>query len=71
VTDAPKGFRLPLTVSAPLALLLLLLTVWAGFNYRAQQRWNDYLARLRAEPGLVITEQGRSGSKLLGAAFSH
>lgn len=69
VTDAPKGFRLPLTVSVPLAALLLLLAVWGFFDWRAQRRWNDYLAKLRTEPGLIVTEQGRSGSKLLGARF--
>lgn len=66
--EKSKVSRLPLRVSLPVAALLLLLMVWAFFDWRAERRWKDYLAKLQAEPGLVVTEQGRSG-RLLGARF--
>jgi outer membrane protein OmpA-like peptidoglycan-associated protein len=70
VTESPKGFQLPPSVAVPLALLLIILTIWGGFTWRAQRRWNMYLDRLQTEPGLVVTEQRRTGSKLFGARFA-
>jgi outer membrane protein OmpA-like peptidoglycan-associated protein len=70
VTEAPKGFRLPPRMAVPLVLLLLVLMVWGFFTWRAQRRWNAYLERLQAEPGVVVTEQRRTGGKLFGARFA-
>ncbi|MGI9175969.1 MAG: OmpA family protein [Rhodothermales bacterium] len=42
-------------------LLLIGVLVWGFFTIRDTQRWRDYLTRLDAEPGLVITEADRNG----------
>jgi OOP family OmpA-OmpF porin len=70
VTEAPKGFRVPPSFAVPLALFLLVLTIWGFFTWRAQRRWNAYLERLQTEPGVVVTEQRFTGSKLFGARFA-
>jgi OOP family OmpA-OmpF porin len=45
------------------AVLLLGLLVWAFFWIRDTRRWNSYLARLKNEPGIVVTETGKEGGK--------
>ncbi len=37
-------------------LLLLLVLVWGFFWLRNQRRWDNYVARLRSEPGIVVTD---------------
>jgi OOP family OmpA-OmpF porin len=37
------------------------LAVWLGFSIRDGRRWNSYLNRLRAEPGLVVVDAERRG----------
>ncbi len=69
VTEQPKGFRLPLTVAVPLALLFVLLCVWGFFNWRAQRRWDAYLNKLQTEQGVIVTEQGHSSNGLFGPRF--
>jgi OOP family OmpA-OmpF porin len=49
--------RTPL-VWAGLAVLLLLGGLWLFFTLRERQQWNAYLARLAAEPGLVVLQAG-------------
>ncbi len=44
-----------------LAVVVVALGAWLFLTVRERIRWNDYLARLDAEPGLVVTESGRSG----------
>ncbi|MCH8962187.1 MAG: OmpA family protein [Bacteroidetes bacterium] len=44
-----------------LAVGIVALGAWIFLTVRERIRWNDYLARLDAEPGLVVTESGRSG----------
>jgi outer membrane protein OmpA-like peptidoglycan-associated protein len=51
-----------------LGLVLLLLTVagaWAAWWWHNQQLWEGYLARLRAQPGIVITEAGKRDGKFV------
>ena len=44
-------------------LVLLLLAVWLGFWAAERTRWKNCLERLKAEPGIVVTESGkRSGN---------
>lgn len=69
VTEAPQGFRLPPVIAVPLACLLVLLSVWGFFSWRAQRHWNAYLQQLQAQPGLVVTEQHRN-SNWFGARFT-
>ena len=43
-------------------LILLAIGLWAFFSIRQSRRWNDYLSRLNAEPGLVVVSaEKRSG----------
>src|SRR6185369_12967816 len=51
-----------------LGLLLLLLSVagaWAAWWWHNQQLWQAYLDRLRAQPGIVITEAGKRDGKFV------
>ena len=43
--------------------LLLLALVWGFFWIRNQRRWDDYVARLRAEPGIIVTDAEKRGWK--------
>ena len=40
-------------------LLLILAATWAAWWWNNQQLWQGYLDRLRAQPGIVITEAGK------------
>jgi hypothetical protein len=42
-----------------LALLLIIAGAWAAWWWNNQQLWQGYLDRLRAQPGIVITEAGK------------
>ncbi len=42
-----------------LAILLIVFLVWGFFYARSRWRWGNYLARLKAEPGIVITNAER------------
>jgi outer membrane protein OmpA-like peptidoglycan-associated protein len=44
-----------------LGAALILLAVWITFSMKANNRWNDYLDQLHNEPGLVVTDSGKSG----------
>ncbi len=48
-----------------LALVLGALGFWIFTSVRSNLRWKDYLARLDAAPGLVVTESGRAGGRWL------
>jgi outer membrane protein OmpA-like peptidoglycan-associated protein len=48
-----------------LLLLLLLAAAWAAWWWYDQQRWDGYLERLRAQPGIVITEAGKRDGKFV------
>jgi OOP family OmpA-OmpF porin len=49
------------------AAVLLLLLVWTGFKWRDRARFDDYLARLQAEPGLLVVASGqRDGRFVVG-----
>ena len=43
------------------AVVILALGLWVFLTVRDRIRWNTYLDRLAAEPGLVVTESGRAG----------
>jgi OOP family OmpA-OmpF porin len=45
------------------AVIVAALGVWAFFSIRASSRWDDYLSRLRAEPGIVVVSAERRGGK--------
>jgi OOP family OmpA-OmpF porin len=44
-------------------LLLVGLAVWGFFWLRERRRWDTYVQKLRAEPGIVVTDTGKQGGK--------
>lgn len=46
-------------IRAIAALLLLMILVFGFFYVRSRWRWSNYLARLKSEPGIVITDAER------------
>lgn len=42
-------------------LLLLLILVWGYFWIRNTRRWDNYVTRLRSEPGIVVTDAEKRG----------
>ncbi len=44
-------------------IVLLALAVWGFFWLRDRRRWDAYVERLRAEPGIVVTNTGKQGGK--------
>ncbi len=60
--EAPKGQTSPATW-AVVAALVLAVGLWVASSVREGARWNDYLDRLRAEEGLVVTSHGKLGGK--------
>lgn len=51
------------------AIVLAALAVWAFFTIRERQRFNDYVERLRNEPGIVVLTTGRRDGKFSIAGF--
>ncbi len=60
----PAKFKIPLYIWVSLALILLAFGAWTFFAWRESRRWNDYLSRLRGQPGIVVTEEGKRDGKL-------
>lgn len=57
-----KKKRSPLLWILP-ALLLVGLGVWLFFTIRDNQRWNDYVAKLKASPGIIVVSDEKQGGK--------
>ena len=51
----------PLTII--LGAVLLALAVWGFFWIRDRRRWDSYVEKLRAEPGIVVTDTGKRDGK--------
>ena len=63
---APPRVGLARLVIWGLVLLLLILAgTWAAWWWHNQQLWQGYLDRLRAQPGIVITEAGKRDGKFV------
>jgi outer membrane protein OmpA-like peptidoglycan-associated protein len=63
---APPRVGLARLVIWSLVLLLLMLAgTWAAWWWNNQQLWQGYLDRLRAQPGIVITEAGKREGKFV------
>jgi OOP family OmpA-OmpF porin len=55
--------RKRLVPAAALGLIIALAAWWAVSSWMESRRWNDYLTRLRAEPGIVVvSEETRGGN---------
>lgn len=48
---------------AALALVVIAVGVWIFFSIRAGLRWNNYIAALKSEPGIVLVSEEKRGSK--------
>jgi outer membrane protein OmpA-like peptidoglycan-associated protein len=59
--DSPPRRVTPLAVITALVVAALLL--WGFFWLRERRRWDSYLAALKAEPGVVVTDAGVSGGR--------
>jgi OOP family OmpA-OmpF porin len=46
-----------------LGIVALVITLWVSYSMRDQRRWSNYVNRLRAEPGIVITETEKRSTK--------
>ncbi len=69
-----RALRKSLTQAlAPLITLgcavLLVAGVWTFQAVRSRQQWNDYLDRLSAEPGIVVTQNGRRNGRYFVAGL--
>ena len=51
------------------AVVVAVAAVWGGLAFRDRQRWNSYLDRLRDEPGIVVTSNGRRGGRFYVAGL--
>jgi outer membrane protein OmpA-like peptidoglycan-associated protein len=54
---------------APIALALLLVGAIWGVRWQDTRRWDDYVARLRGQPGIVVTEADRRDGKFVVAGL--
>jgi len=53
-------------LALPIAVALLLFaSAWFGHQWQEGRRWDSYVAQLRTEPGLVVTETGRRDGKFV------
>jgi OOP family OmpA-OmpF porin len=57
--------RLSPALQALILLILIALGTWMFFALRTRGRWNDYVAALRSEPGIVVVSSGREGGKFV------
>ncbi|TIW85418.1 MAG: OmpA family protein, partial [Mesorhizobium sp.] len=59
--DTNQGF--PWLVVALVALILILGGAWFFLSWQTGQRWQAYVSRLVAEPGIIVAEQNISGGQ--------
>lgn len=59
---APKA-RVPIPVILIASLVVIALLAWGYFSWRDSRRWNDYVERVRNEPGVVVTDSGKRDGK--------
>ena len=62
---APRVTRGRVVLLGWLLLLLLLAGAWVAWWWYDQRLWEGYLERLRAQPGIVITEAGQRDGKFV------
>jgi outer membrane protein OmpA-like peptidoglycan-associated protein len=61
--ESPRTRLGRVIVVCSLLLLLILAAAWTAWWWYNQQLWQAYLDRLRAQPGIVITEAGKRDGK--------
>ncbi len=55
----PAQSKAPKAAIVGVGLLLLALSIWVFFSLRDRLRWNAFLDRVQAAPGLVVTAENR------------
>jgi OOP family OmpA-OmpF porin len=55
--------RFPRSIIVIASLIILALLVWGFFAWRDARRWNNYVERVKQEPGVVVTETGTRDGK--------
>jgi outer membrane protein OmpA-like peptidoglycan-associated protein len=45
------------------SVILLAIIIWGFFSLRNARRWDAYVERLKSEPGVVVTDEGKRGGK--------
>lgn len=66
-----EGARKKSSLQLPIltGVVLVPLAVWAGLAIRDGRRWAGFLERLKAEPGIVVTEAGRQSGRYFVAGL--
>ena len=59
--DSKQGF--PWLVVTAVLLVLAVAGGWFFLSWQSEQRWQTYLSRLEAQPGIIISEQKTRGSQ--------
>jgi OOP family OmpA-OmpF porin len=62
-TPGARTRRARAFLRASLAIVLVGIALWSFFSIRRSRRWNDYLERLGAQPGIAVLDSGRRGGK--------
>lgn len=57
------NFKIPLYIKLLAALLLAAIIVWAFLAWRESRRWEDYLKKLEAQPGIIVGRTGKRDGK--------
>jgi outer membrane protein OmpA-like peptidoglycan-associated protein len=57
------GKRIPTSLIIISSIILLAILVWGFFAWRNARRWDAYVERVKSEPGIVVTDVGKSGGK--------
>lgn len=61
--QAAPSKLIPTPVIIIASLILLAIIVWGFFALRNARRWDAYVERLKSEPGVVVTDEGKRGGK--------
>jgi OOP family OmpA-OmpF porin len=61
----PKEKKISPLLLGLAALALVALGIWGFLTIRDHRRWNNYVERLRAEPGIAVTDASRSGGQFI------
>jgi outer membrane protein OmpA-like peptidoglycan-associated protein len=63
--EAPRARVARVVILGALFLLLAFAGAWAAWWWYNQQLWDGYLASLRAQPGIVVTDAGKRDGKFV------